>query len=732
VDDGKIGLVKVWDIQTKQECGSFSGRELTGVLFTPDGSTLISASGESVVGFDWMTGDPKWTIPSRAGRVTAATVSVDGRSIAVAGDEGIVEIADTARPNAPTISYVGHAGPVPALAFSSDCERLVSAGADSSVRVWDTTTDQRSIGLSFGLEANDVLSPEGQASSSNMLSVYVALSPDGSQYSSASHTLIIRDTLTGRKRLHLEREIDSYSGVIFSPSNEYVATYVRSLLARSGVGTLNVISTASGEVACAWRAHNEPISYVAFGRDPGVLATCAVGKDEPVKLWDFQRQKHVLDFHCEHDGFGLIAFSPDGRQLAGANSDFLVLWDTGTGSELKRYSTGGEPVSSMTFSPDGRYIAVGQATTNPSILVWDLTRDSRLDGLTGHKGDVTSLAFSQEGLRLASGSSDRTVRIWAVLEGREVLTLQGHNETVLGLAFRTANDELLSAATDGTLRIWPVAQASEEGDVADRLAVLRSRSPEWHLNQAQDAIYRKQPGLAALHLRATKRVILTEPLFLGRRSELYAELQQWEDSANDLEQMVAAGHAPPWVWHKLAVFAAHRKQRESYYRICNRFAEHCLAGSPSLLKLVVRTCCLAPHEASESGAEDRGQDWWFKIMTAVQGLSRVRREQSATELNLYGAALCRGGRFEDALKELAGTAEGTYWWGLWNQLFLAIAFASLKKNDDANRIAAGVERILNPGPNESRSIFGATSRLELEILLDEARVLLGGIESQSP
>jgi hypothetical protein len=58
--------------------------------------------------------------------------------------------------------------------------------------------------------------------------------------------------------------------------------------------------------------------------------------------------------------------------------------------------------------------------------------------------------------------------------------------------------------------------------------------------------------------------------------------------------------------------------------------------------------------------------------------------------------------------------------------------ADLAKNEDASRIAAGVERVLNPGPDQPRSLFGATDSLELETLLDEVRALLRGIRRPNP
>jgi WD40 repeat protein len=73
---------------------------------------------------------------------------------------------------------------------------------------------------------------------------------------------------------------------------------------------------------------------------------------------------------------------------------------------------------------------------------------------------IHAIAFSPDGTRLASGSADRTVRIWDPIFGQEVLVLRGHASTVTAVAFSPDGSRLASAGTDQTVRIWEAERAA--------------------------------------------------------------------------------------------------------------------------------------------------------------------------------------------------------------------------------------------------------------------------------
>ena len=116
-------------------------------------------------------------------------------------------------------------------------------------------------------------------------------------------------------------------------------------------------------------------------------------------------------------------------------------------------------VRSVCISPDGRQLASG--SDDKSVRVWDLSSGREVKKLEGHTSCVTSVCFRPDGRQLASGSDDKSVRLWDLSSGREVKKLEGHTARVTSVCFSPDGRQLATGSNDKSVRVWDLSSGRE-------------------------------------------------------------------------------------------------------------------------------------------------------------------------------------------------------------------------------------------------------------------------------
>ncbi|MEG4632638.1 WD40 repeat domain-containing protein [Microcoleus sp. AR_TQ3_B6] len=127
--------------------------------------------------------------------------------------------------------------------------------------------------------------------------------------------------------------------------------------------------------------------------------------------------------------------------------------------ERNRLETHSNLVSSVSFSPDGKTLASG--SYDKTIKLWDITTGKEIRTLQGHSSSVNSVSFSPDGKTLASGSVDNTIKLWDITTGKEIRTLQGHSNSVRGVSFSPDGKTLASGSYDKTIKLWDITTGKE-------------------------------------------------------------------------------------------------------------------------------------------------------------------------------------------------------------------------------------------------------------------------------
>jgi WD40 repeat protein len=155
-----------------------------------------------------------------------------------------------------------------------------------------------------------------------------------------------------------------------------------------------------------------------------------------------------------------VAFSPDGKTLAAAGYQEVLLWDLSNARLLKRIGVGQltDSPHGLAFSKDGRLLAVAEGLPNTwgAVRVFDKDSGQLSMSFQEPKEVLYALAFHPDGKLLAAGGADATVYVWSMDEKKLVASLKEQGEWVQGVSWSANGKFLAAASADKTAQVWEV------------------------------------------------------------------------------------------------------------------------------------------------------------------------------------------------------------------------------------------------------------------------------------
>lgn len=437
--------VRLWSVPTGKELLTLQGHSgsVSSLSFNADGTRLASASYDGTRIWDTTSGEEILAI-KHAGSAFV-TFSPDGARLAVPDEGRTVRVLDAVT-GEELVTCSDHAGKVQSLSFSSDGTRIACAANGitrlGEVQLWDAVTGKELLRIS----------------AHRNLARSVAFSPDNTKLASAGFDRLVKlwDATTGKELKTFEGHTEPVNSVSFSPNGK--------LLASGGLDrTVRVWSLPLGRQLLNFKGHAERIESVTFSPNGLRLASASNGqfflrKTGSARVWDITRQSTLtLEGHDDGDVALSVAFSPDGTRLASSDwKNGVVIWDAVSG--LKLHSLDGVGTTySVAYSPDGDLLAAGGRA---GIKVWNArTAEERLN--LDAPEVVSCVVFDHDGTGLISADWSGGVRVWNVETGEETLALEGHDGYVNSVSLSPDGTRLASASRDKTIKVWSVSDGRE-------------------------------------------------------------------------------------------------------------------------------------------------------------------------------------------------------------------------------------------------------------------------------
>jgi WD40 repeat protein/tRNA A-37 threonylcarbamoyl transferase component Bud32 len=425
-EDGVISRLAANDLTTQSELRGHVGR-VWGLAYSPNG-TLLASAGEDMTARLWpLAGGAARELRGHTQRVYSVAFSADGKRLVTGSDDRSAWLWDVATGVG---SRVGahNAGGVRVALFLHDGTDIVTAGWDSTIRVWRPPAVEpvHEWPLLWG-------------------SPGAALSPDGDVLVTGGSAIRARRTSTYEVMTLLDGGTGATQALAFSRDGRWLVTGDD-----SGVA---IVWDARALHRIVASGHQDSVTSLAFTPSGAKLVTASDG-DHTVRIWDVasggELSRITTTGTC---GTGVLALGED--EVAAACEDGTVRrWD-GSGRELARL-TSDVWLRETALSPDGKTIAAGHIDGRVALI--DVASWTITDERTLHHHQVQHLQLTADG-HLVSSALDGHVAMWRVpgLTPELDLDLRKHEGSVWA-QLSPDGAQLAESNDDGTIGIWDVAK----------------------------------------------------------------------------------------------------------------------------------------------------------------------------------------------------------------------------------------------------------------------------------
>ncbi len=199
--------------------------------------------------------------------------------------------------------------------------------------------------------------------------------------------------------------------------------------------------------------HTATVWAAAFSPDNTKAISGSV--DGTARIWDLSNARELFKLDGHDALVSAVAFGADGtKAITGSFDGSVVWWNAITGKEIRRLDGEAKAVFAIAVHPKEKLAAIA---ADRRIILWNFATGEIAAKWDAHKGAVSSVAYSDDGLSLITGGDDGPVKIWDAKTGKMSVELAGHGGSIRSAALKPGGKWALTASADGAVKLWDVA-----------------------------------------------------------------------------------------------------------------------------------------------------------------------------------------------------------------------------------------------------------------------------------